>query len=355
MKKLIALAMMAAMLLSCLTACDLSNTDDEQEPEIQMIAVICPPADQVSYLPQIVDKLEEMKTAAVYPMDYTVTECADDDAWIEAIQTKSEEGCAMIMAVGSQGIDPLDEIAGQFPETQYVILDAVCDNENVRSYAFRSQETAYLIGIAAASIGVDTEQPHGPFGAVCTAAGQESFPWRWGYMEGARSVTTDLQMDDFLFNYTKSDNDHATAKELALRQVSRGCLFIAADCGAANTGIFQAASEAGFYTSGQNSTDVDGRNPHIIISQVKYADIVAERAVEEFFENGIQSGVVSLGLKEDVIDVIAAVDDDSVSEDPDSEDSVLTDEIIARVCEARDKIKRGDLTLEAPLEEDYSF
>lgn len=352
MKRLISLAMMTLLLLSSLTACD-GNSQHEEDPQTRTIAVICPSEEQLSCRFQIEDAMEEMK--ASFPMDYTVTVCEDDEAYRQAVLSKSQEGCSMIMAVGFQGIDPLDEIADQFPKIQYVILDAVCDNENVKSYAFRSQETAYLIGILSASLGVDAQTPHGPFGAVCTLFGQESFSWRWGYMEGARSVSPELQMDDFLFYYTRNENNRSTARRLALRQASRGCLFIASDCGGANKGIFRAASEADFYTSGQSVSDVDGQNPHILISQLKHLDQAVKLAVTQFFEDGIQSGVVWLGLKEGALDVVFASEEAPDGEPPLPRPAPLTDDIIARIYEVKESIRNGDLSLKVPLEEDYSF
>ncbi|MBO4991878.1 MAG: BMP family ABC transporter substrate-binding protein [Firmicutes bacterium] len=353
MKKLIALMMAIVMVLCCFAACGSSGGDNggDEAAETKRIAMICDPVGVNPFLTQIVDKLEEMKAAQTYPMDYTVVECADDTAWSENIRASVEEGYDMILVVGWQGADPLNEVATQFPDkAQYAIIDTTCDNENVKSYIFKPQEAAYLIGIIAASVSADAGQPDGPFGGVHANPGQGSFEWRWGYMEGARSVNPELQMDDFLFNYTKSYTDAAIAKELALQQAAQGCVFINAASAVADYGTFEAAAEKGFYTSGQDTDMTNPENPNIITSQVKYTGVVAEMAVKEFFETGLQPGVVTLGLADGVVGAVYITDDGT---NPRNE--VLTDEIVARAREAAEKIKSGELVLEVPLEEDYSF
>lgn len=357
MKKWIALMLAMAMLLCTMTGCgdsgDPGNSDNPggDETEVKKIAVICDPVGVNPFLTQIVDKFEEVKTAGTYPMDYSVVECADDTAWSENIRASVEEGYDFILVVGWQGADPLNEVATQFPDkAQYAIIDTTCDNENVKSYIFKPQEAAYLIGVVAASVSADAGKPNGPFGGVHANPGQGSFEWRWGYMEGARSVNPELTMDDFLFNYTKSYTDAATAKELALQQAAQGCVFINAASAVSDYGTFEAAAEKNFYTSGQDADMTTPDNPNIITSQVKYTGVVAEMAIEEFFTTGIQPGVVSLGLADNVVGAVY-ITDDGVN----PRNAVLTDDIVAAARAAADKIKSGELVLEVPLEEDYSF
>ena len=392
MKKFIALAAAAILILSCFTGCIKDDTDEPVEEEIKNITVICDPVEDNPSLAQVVDKLAEIKTSGDYPMDYTLVECADETAYHETLMACAEEGRDLILMVGRNGIDALDETATQYPDAAaYFLIDGICDNENVRSYAFRSQESAYLIGIIAASMGADAQAPQGPFGGIHTVPGQESFAWRWGYMEGARSVNPDLQMDDFLFNYTRDENDASTAEELASQLADRGCVFITADCGAADTGIFKAAAGKNFYTAGEDSLMADEENLNIVTSQIKHMDDLTELAVKDFFKNSLRPGTISLGLADGVLDVMYITDGDSAAEgdaaagenntnDGNGSDDVadegsaaggdnaasvggatavknpaFTDEIIAKAREAAEQIKSGDLSLKVPLEEDYSF
>jgi len=318
--------------------------------DVKKVAIILDPVGVNPFLTQVVDKFAEVKAAGTYPMEYSVIECADDTAWAENIRASVEEGYDLILVVGWQGADPLNEVATQFPDkAQYVIIDTVCDNPNVKSYIFKPQEAAYLIGIVAAMVSADAGKPEGPFGGVHANPGQGSFEWRYGYMEGIKSINPKVTNDNFIFNYTKSYTDAPTAKELALQQAAQGCVFINAASAVADFGTFEAALEKGFYTSGQDFDRTSPDNPNIITTQVKYTGIVAGMIIDEFFATGIQPGVVSLGLKEGVVGA-TYITDDGVNP---RNTAVLTDAIVAKAREAAQAIISGDLVVEVPLEEEY--
>ncbi|NCB04428.1 MAG: BMP family ABC transporter substrate-binding protein [Clostridia bacterium] len=320
--------------------------------ETKNIAIICDPVGVNPFLTQVVDKFAEVKAAGTYAMDYKVIECSDDTAWSENIRAAVEEDFDFLLVVGWQGADPLNEVATQFPDkAQYAIIDTVCDNPNVKSYIFKPQEAAYLIGIIAASVSADAGKPNGPFGGVHANPGQGSFEWRYGYMEGVRAVNPDVKMSDFLFNYTKSYTDAPIAKELALQQAAQGCVFINAASAVADFGTFEAAAEKGFYTSGQDSDQTTPDNKNILTTQVKYTGVVAGMAIDEFFNGGIQPGTVALGLADGVVGAVYITDDGTNPRNTE----VLTDAIVERARQAAEEIKSGKLVLTVPLEEDYSF
>lgn len=374
MKKVVALALSVLMLISMLAACapaaqqpatppaeqpqaqpgEAAPAEQPEAPaETQKIAIICDPIGVNPFLTQVVDKFEEVKAAGTYPMEYSFMECSDDTAWGENIRASVEEGYNMVLVVGWQGADPLNEVATQFPDrAQYAIIDTVCDNPNVKSYIFRPEEAAYLIGIVAGMVSADAGKPTGPFGGVHANPGLGSWEWRYGYMEGVRSVSPDVVIGDFLFNYTSSYTDAPIAKELALQQAAQGCVFINAASAVADFGTFEAALEKGFYTSGQDSDRTSPDNPNIITTQVKYTGIVAGMAIDEFFTTGkLAPGIVTLGLAEDVVGATYITDDGTNPRNTE----VLTDAIVAKAREAAEKIKSGEIVLTLPDEEGYTF
>lgn len=321
----------------------------EAKVETKRIALITDPVGTNPFLTQIVDKLEEIKTKGTYPIEYSLIECKDSSAWSENVRASVEEKYDLVMTVGFQAADPVKEVSMQFPDkTQYVVIDTACDSPYVKSYIFKPEEGAYLIGAIAASVARDLGKPRGPFGAVHANPGQGSFGWRYGYMEGAKAVNPEIQTSDFIFNYTKSYSDAPLAKELALQQAAQGCVFINAASAVADYGTFEGAKEKGFYTSGQDFDRTDVNNEYIITTQVKYTGIVAEAAVRELFETGIKPGVVSLGLADGVIGA-TYITDDGVN----PRSKVLTDDIVKTVRGYAEDIRSGKLVLTVPLETEY--
>jgi basic membrane protein A len=344
--------LIVAILAGCAKEKPAANAGAQPKAEVKRVAVICDPVGVNPFLTQVVDKMAALKAAGTYPMEYSVIECADHAAWSENIRGSVEENYNLILVVGWQGADPLDAVADQFPDkAQYAIIDTVCDNPKVKSYIFKPQEAAYLIGIVAASVSADAGKPNGPFGAVHANPGQSGFQWRYGYIEGVKSVNPSVKMENFLINYTKSYTDAPIAKELALQQAAQGCVFINAASAVADFGTFEAALEKGFYTSGQDADRTNPANPQILTTQVKYTGVVTELIIDEYFKTGLKPGVVSLGLKEGVVGATYITDDGKNPRNT----KVLTDAIIKRAREAAAKIKAGEIQLTVPLEKDYKL
>ncbi|MCL1804816.1 MAG: BMP family ABC transporter substrate-binding protein [Clostridiales bacterium] len=317
---------------------------------VKRIAVVCDPVGVNPFLTQVVDKFAEVKASGAYPMEYSVMECTDNAAWAENIRASVEEGYDLIVAVGWMGADTLDEVASRFPDkAQYVCIDTVCDNPRVKSFIFRPQEAAYLVGVVAGGVSRDAGKAGGPYGAVHANPGPGSFEWRYGYMEGVKRVNPEVTNDAFLFNYTRSYTDAPAAKELALQQAAQGCVFINAASAVADFGTFEAALEKGFYTSGQDADRTSPDNPNIITTQVKYTGVVAGMVIDEFFATGIRPGVVKLGLADGAVGAIYITDDGVNPRNA----AVLTDEILAEARKAKDDIISGRLDLTVPLEDDY--
>jgi len=327
------------------------NNAPAEPLEIKRIAVICNVIGVNPFLTQIVDKFEEVDRSGIYPMEYSIIECSDIAAFGENIRAAVEEDFDLIISVGFQGGDSIAEISQMFPDkAQYVIIDTVADSPYVKSVVFRPEEAAYLIGIVAGGVSRDAGLPTGPIGGVHMNPGQGSFEWRFGYMEGARRISPELTPDDFIFNFTRSFNDPATAKELALQQAAQGVVFINAASAVSDFGTFEAALEAGFYTSGQDADRTTPDNPYIITTQVKYTGIVAGMVIDEFFSTGIIPGVVSLGLAEGAVGAVYITDDGTNPRNT----AVLTDDIIAEARRAVQDIIEGRIVLTpVPLEEDY--
>lgn len=367
MKKALAVLLSAMLLVSVLAGCGNSGSSSAApggssggasgsgggSDEVKRIAVICDPVGVNPFLTQVVEKFEEVKAAGTYAMDFSVIECSDSTAWGENIRSSVEEGYDMLLCVGWQGADPLKEVADQFPDkAQYAIIDTVCDSPNVKSYIFRPQEGAYLIGVIAAMVSADAGKPAGPFGGVHANPGTGSWEWRYGYMEGVRSVNPDVTMEDFIFNYTNSYTDAQVAKELAIQQAAQGCVFVNAASAVADFGTFEAALEKDFYTSGQDADRTTPDNPNILTTQVKYTGVVAGMAIDEFFQNGeLTPGTVELGLADGVVGA-TYITDDGVNP---RNTEVLTDAIVTAAKDAAGKIEAGDIVLDLPDEATYSF
>lgn len=317
------------------------STDDAAAKDSAKISLICDTIGTNPFLTQMVTGLKNME--AVHDGIVTnVVECQDSAVWEDDIRAAVQEGNDLIIVAGAAGTEPITAVADEFPEAAtYVLIDAESPSENVKSISFKEHEGAYLIGMIAGQVN-ETDK----FGAVHANENQSSYKWRWGYMQGAMAVRPELTEDNFVFNYTSSYTDAGKAKELALQQAAAGCGFINAASAVADFGTFEAALEKGFYTSGQDEDRTNPDNSYIITTQIKNTSVVIEKIIDEYVTKKLTMDNEKYGVKEGVIGALYVTHE---GVNPRNKE-VFTDEMVAQVKEAAEKISSGEIVLDLPME-----
>lgn len=353
MKKMLALILALALSMSLLTACGGDKTpsapteggDQSGEAlpgEGMKIALVCDKVGTNMFLVPMVQALNE--AAEKYGFTPTVAECADSAAFEENIRALVAEEYDLIIGGGWTAGDALNKVATEYPDASaYALIDSEIEAENVKCISYREQEGAYLVGMLAGFI-VDGESH--TYGSIHANEGPGSWKWRYGYMEGVKSVDPDAQ---FVFNYTNSYTDPAKAKELAMQQYEQGCLFINGAAAACDSGTFEAALEKGFYTSGQDVDMTDPANPYIVTSQLKDTYHTMWNLVDEFFA-GWTTENSTWGVSEGTIGAVHVT-----HESANPRDERLTDDEIVTLKQAAEDIRTGVLDMKnMPTEEEYN-
>ncbi len=314
---------------------------EEAPAEKKKVALICDVAGTQVFILDMIDGFN--KSAEKYGFEPIVAECGDPGAFEDQMRAILEEGVDLMIGGGWQATDGIQKMATEFPDkADYAIIDVAVEAPNVKCITFREQEGAYLIGkIAAMSSPEDQKM----FGGVHVFDSAGSFKWRWGFMEGVKSIRPDAE---FVFNFTGSFNDPAKAKELALQQYEQGCAFINGASAGGDKGVFEAAKEKGFFTSGQDVDLTTPDNPYIITSQLKNTGATMEKLLDDYFAPGWTTDDETYGVKEGAIGAVYVTADSETPRNP-----VLTDDDIKELKATADKIASGELELVVPKEEDY--
>lgn len=231
-----------------------------------------------------------VKTSIVESKDTTVMA----DNFRAAIDDKTD----LIVANSFDSVDAVTKLGKQFPNQKWAVVDTTVDNPNVRGLVFQEQEGTYLIGAIFGLLATGNYPPY-PKSDLIGAVGAIDQPFirRWlvGFQEGVKAVNPNVKLTD---GFGNSFNDPATSKELALAQFNKGARYIFSFAAAGNTGIFEAAREKNFYTSGVD-TDQRGIDPdHILESMVKRTDLGVYDSVCDLAKGTFKGGVVAYGLKQ---------------------------------------------------------
>ncbi|EHB62860.1 BMP family protein [Paenibacillus lactis] len=230
------------------------------------------------------------KAAADFDVEVKTIESTDPASIEQNLRTAVAEKYDLIITTTFQMEDALKKVAPENPDVPFAIIDTVVDLPNVRSVGFREHEAAYLLG-AAAGLATKTNK----IGNVVADDIPIMHKYIKGFEEGAKSVNPNVEI---FVNFVGGFDDPAKAKELALLQNSKGADFVAGMSAVGDLGVFEAAKEKGFYTSGQD-TDNTGTDPeHVVLAQLKGTDAVAYETVKDFVEDKFSFDVREYGLKE---------------------------------------------------------
>ena len=307
------------------------------------IALITDPIGQEQFLLQAYNKVKEM--AETHDFEWVSLESADLSAWDENARAVASEGYDLIIGVGWQAGEPFGELADEFPNSTFAVVDTISSNDKVASFGFNEAEGAYVMGVLIGNAFPEDDV----FGYIANFQNQASFRYRWGFSEGVKTANPTAT---FLYNYTNSFTDTSLAYELANQQRANGARFIVGGVSsAANSGIYQAAldlSNAGtpIFTSGLSVDQTTPDNPYIITGLLKNTGIVTEIIIESFLNDELSFGANILGLKENAFGVVHVTTETA---------NFLNSEMIPQSAIDAAKavvqqIINGELEIEAPLE-----
>lgn len=223
------------------------------------------------------------------------------------LQSFAEEGYDMVITVGFYFVDPLTEVAANYPDTEFVIIDGVVDLPNVKSVVFDEYQRGILAGASAA-----LKSETGVTGIVGGLEIPIITTYINGYKDGAKLVDEDMEI---IVNYAGSFTDPVKGKEIAMMMSHSGADVINHAAGGTGTGVMEAAKELGFYAIGTDSDQKYLAPEYVITSILKNIDKVVVRVVDEYTKGDFNAGLEVLGLAEEGIGLTDKVEGIDTIED----------------------------------------
>ena len=250
----------------------------------------------------------------------------------------AKTGLDIMVSAGFTQAKAITEASSAYPNVNFVLIDAVVENDNVKSILFREQEGSFLVGYLAGSL---TRS-----GVVGFVGGMDiplirSFDL--GYQEGVLAACQDCEIrSDYVGTTPEAWNNPERAFNLAKTQQTSGADIIYAAAGASGNGVIDFVTSAACYTpeverdtplipivaglakseaytrscgadshplffigvdSNQNYQGDTDNNPetlnHGLTSMLKRVDVAAFNAIDEASKGTFTGGIQSLGLAED--------------------------------------------------------
>lgn len=250
--------------------------------------------------------------------------CEENTKFIEAnatgsdrdqnIQSLADAGYTFVEGVGFAFSGGINEIAPDFPDTNFAIIDGFAnagtaagltndDLTNVADLTFKEHEGSFLVGVAAAlKCECDT---------IGFLGGQQGIglieKFEAGFTAGALAVNPDMKV---LVEYIGTDEtafvDPVKGEALSISMYDDGAEIIYHAAGASGAGLFNAAVEKGKFAIGVDSdqylTASPEQQPLILTSMLKRVDVATYNAIKQVGEGAFVTGFQTFGLAEDGLD-----------------------------------------------------
>jgi basic membrane lipoprotein Med (substrate-binding protein (PBP1-ABC) superfamily) len=277
-KKLLAVGLSAAIVLSLLAGCSSSGSSSTPTPTASATpeATASAPVDEGKLTPESIAaaaaKVEvptvfnglayqDLKAAILVPDSYTepgwsqtgaigmqaigeelgctatIVEAASPDQMKTEAEALADEGYQLIIGHGNQYADAFNEICLDYPDTFFVTIGGTAFNQNLIPYYSDLGQPYYLVGVIA---GLMTENNKTAF--IAGANWNSFMKEAYSFYEGVKSVNPDCEFSLVVMNdYTDSNE----AYESAVSLINAGVDYIAVSANASNSAVMQACQDKG--------------------------------------------------------------------------------------------------------------
>jgi len=208
----------------------------------------------------------------------------------QALRRFAEAGNNPIVMAGGSFGTALEEVAADYPDTKFAIIDNVVDQPNVRSVVFNEQEGSYLVGMLAAM--ASTSGTVGFIGGMDIPLIRK---FGCGYAQGVLAVNPDATVIANMTGTTPTAwNDPVKGSELTLAQISQGADVVYPAAGGTSVGVLQTAADNGILSIGIDSNQNYLHPGKVLTSMLKRVD----NAVYDAFMAGadLETGLNVMGV-----------------------------------------------------------
>ncbi|MCF6445528.1 BMP family protein [Nereida sp. MMG025] len=247
----------------------------------------------------------------------------------QALRRFAEAGANPIVMAGFAFGSALEEVAADYPDTKFAIIDMVVDAPNVRSVVFNEHEGSYLAGIMAAEASET--------GTVSFIGGMD-IPlirkFACGYAQGAKAANPDVTVIANMTGTTPAAwNDPVKGSELTKAQISQGSDVVYAAAGGTGVGVLQTAADEGILSIGVDANQNYLHPGQVLTSMLKRVD----NAVYDALSQGedLETGFNVMGLANRGVGV--ALDANN--------EGIVSYAMLSKTFGAADQIVSGEITV----------
>lgn len=277
--------------------------------------------------------------------EYKYIQSNEEADYIPNLSAFGDEAYNLVIAAGFLFENAMKEVAPQYADTNFAIIDAVIDAPNVASVVFAEEQGSFLVGVAAAKA---TKTKKVGF------VGGMDFPlirkFHAGFVAGVHSVDKSIQVVD---QYAGDFGNPGAGQQIASTMYAQGVDVIYHAAGGTGNGVINEAKnrvENGkeVWVIGVDKDQYeDGKlasgKSVVLTSMMKRVDVAAYSMIEAQEKGEFPGGkTTALTLKEDGVGIPA-------------ENPNLAADIVTEINSYKDKIVAGEIVVPTTMDELKAF
>lgn len=268
-----------------------------------------------------------------YGITYDYSEPTDDAEYEGLMSGYADTGeYDLIICLGGSQSSSLENVAPNYPDQKFVLLDASIDAENVRCYTWYDEQLGFLAGVLGASLSdTNTLGFIGAFDiALCNLGAA-------GMIAGARYVNPDCNV---LVDYVNGWAEVNRAYEMAKSMHEQGASLIYHTASAGGLGILKAGKDEGFNTiafDGNLNADAPDTN---VASAIRDFPGCAKQSIVDVINGKFDGNNYKYGMAEDAIYM-----------DFEGSNVELPDDVKATYDKAVEDLKNGTITVPSTIDD----
>ena len=209
----------------------------------------------------------------------------------------ARHGYNLVIAVGFDMQNALQQVAKEFPHTKFMIIDDLVPGPNIQSSLFETQQCGYLVGMLAGLVQKDHALPHlNKYNTLGVVGGQAIPPvntYIAGFFAGVHRVDPTAKI---LLNYTNNFNDPNAGQSFAQAQIANHADILFQVAGGSGLGVITAAQKAHVYAIGVDANQNYLAPATVITSALKGVDVATFDSIQAAFRGHFQAGPVYYSL-----------------------------------------------------------
>ncbi|MCB0190917.1 MAG: BMP family ABC transporter substrate-binding protein [Anaerolineae bacterium] len=220
-----------------------------------------------------------------HDIEFETATWEDSDQNIEHLESWAKNNYDLIIGVGYANAPFINQVAAQYPDSRFAIVDYAGEGDNVWSATYREYEGDFVVGVLAAL--VTKSRIVGFMGGGITPIVRRI---ELGFAQGVKNVDPSIS---FISDYVGEFDDMEKGKLLAETQYTLGADVIYQVAGRCGLGAIETAQRFNRWIISTGGDHSDLAPKAVLTSRIKNVGRPVKDVIDAVVENSFEGGVVA--------------------------------------------------------------